>query len=263
MKKILRTIFVFFIFVLLFPKTQAIANPGDKLNVPGDFPNTFHMDLLGAKIVLDDPNAMFGGPLGFEFNLSTAKKSIAFTASAFDGVGTGSGTSDLSVSVDNYVIGSTVFFMRDFSLFINGQGYGTLKDNGDGTGEWSLFLPMRIEWLGGGYYGPLDLGLVELSTNTSYDYFMGFPPDPEDGGPPVHIETLSGQSINYHTGDAFIVGQTTPYQHPTAPNFLLNGVRFTLGINGNDPVIASVAEPASLLLLGSGLVCLLGLKRRR
>lgn len=165
MKKILRIIFVFFIFAVLFPKTQAIANPGDKLNVPGDFPNTFHMDLLGAKIVLDDPNAMLGRgePFGFEFNLSTADKSIEFTASAFDGVGTGSGTSDLSVSVDNYVIGSTVFFADNFSLIINGQGYGTLKDNGDGTGEWSLFLPMHFEWLGKYGYSPLDLVHRKLS----------------------------------------------------------------------------------------------------
>lgn len=59
--------------------------------------------------------------------------------------------------------------------------------------------------------------------------------------------------MNYATGDAFLVGQATITDPSNSNPF--NGLRLTLGLNGNDPVV-SVPEPSVVwqLLAGLGLL---------
>ena len=66
------------------------------LNVPSDFPGSFHMDLLIGFAVWDmDPAFNSSGFIG-DLTLITATNQILFSASAFDGLGGGAGTSNLT-----------------------------------------------------------------------------------------------------------------------------------------------------------------------
>lgn len=235
------------ILVLFTTSTYAVHIGGDttdKLNVPGDFPGNFGMDLLSGIVAFDVPASGDGIT---SIDLNTNESSIAFTASAFDGVGAGAGTSNLSVDVDNYAIGSGLFFGFTSTFFIDSSGTGTLTDNGDGTGEWGIDVPLFVDW------GPnlgMSLGVISLSTASTVDYWI------YGGAGASTPETASGSALDYHTGDAFLVGQAlfssdTPF----------TGLRITMGLAGNDPAVVPI--PAAVWLFGSGLLGLVGIARRR
>ena len=212
------------------------AEPGcttDQLNVPGDFPpNTtgdFTMELLSGNFEVYDPLGVFVST-GSLNNLTQ----IDFTASAFDGIGPGEGSSIINTTISNYAIGSflpTADPAVPATFYINGPGTGTLADNAGSTaGQWTLTVPMFVNFSSVDY----DLGNVTFGTVTNFP-------------------------MDYHTGDALLRGNGT----------VLNG-DFTdwtvfFEIQGRDPLAASSAVPipAAVWLFGSGLMGLIGVARRR
>ena len=107
-------------------------------------------------------------------------------------------------------------------------------------------MPLFADWDGIIY----ALGDIELSSAASYDYFGS-----------SGLATVSGDIMNYDTGDTFLVGQVT-VTDPASP---FVGARITLGFNGNDPVVQTsvVPIPASAWLFSSGLIGLIGFFRRK
>lgn len=219
-----------------------------KLNVPDDFPNSFHMDLLAGNVFVNAGGSfdMFPNKVGSQVN---------FDATVFDGIGAGEGTSSLTLtSTDDWKISDFFFFGNTGSIFIDGNGTGSLVDNGNGTGEWTLDIPLYILWNN----IHIDLDSFSLSTNATYQLTdaNGNPPiDPETGLP---ISQISGSSMSYETGDAFLVGQGT-----VIDNEFFNGIQITMGVYGNDPVLLATPIPSAVWLFGSGLIGLFGLARRK
>ena len=216
----------------------------DKLCVPGDFPSPngadFSMDLLGGNIYIDNP--------GDSYNLSgtaigdapfDSLQPISFHASPFTNPTGGSvGTSTLTYSnINHYSLGSFMFFGYNAEFYLQGTGVGNLVDLDGTKGDWSLDVPLLGTWDNIQF----NFGNVQLSTAGTLSYKSA-----SNG-----LTTLSGQSMNYATGNAFLVGQATV----TDPNNPFVGLRITLGLNGNDPVI-SVPEPSVVwqLLAGLGLL---------
>jgi len=218
------------------------------LNVPEDFPGQFRMDLLAWDLYVEDPNNLsLGGSV-----LDMVDNYIEFNASAFDNP-SGSptyGTSTLSVSATDFMIGSGTFFGAPVEFYINGAGTGTLVDNGDGTGDWTLTIPMYTIW----NYNFIPMEDLTLSTIGSVTYYT----DVYDPITNSYIqETTTGESMDYATGDAVLVGRST------ATSGQFQGFSGTFVILGNDPIVAAVPEPSSLLLIVSGLVGLIQLKKKR
>ena len=104
-------------------------------------------------------------------------------------------------------------------------------------------MPLFATWNGIQF----NFGNVQLSTANSLDFYYY----DITNGTLNNLTSLSGQSMNYATGDAFLVGQTTV----TDPGNPFLGVRITLGLNGNDPVV-TVPEASVVwqLLAGLGLL---------
>lgn len=230
----------------LFLLTGFIISSGSyaaKLNVPEDFPNSFHMDLLSGSVVVDFDTGT--SPVG-EVNVvpTNGVSQILFDATEFDGVGIGEGTSNLTLTSTFTELATFEFSGVAGSFYLDGAGLGTLTDNGNGSGDWSMDLPLFAEW-NGTVFNFTDL---TLSSNATYDF------NTIDG-----TGSLSGVSMNYETGDTFLVGQSTVIgDNP------FTGLRITLGMNGNDPVLVSaVPVPAAVWLFGSGLIGLAGLARRK
>jgi hypothetical protein len=211
----------------------------DKLCVPGDFPSPngadFNMDLLGGDVYLDFPSggAAGGAPLD---NLQP----ISFHASSFtDPIGASVGTSTLTyANINHYSLGSFIFFDSLAEFYLEGTGFGELVDIDGTKGDWSLNVPLFGTW----HDIQFNFGSVQLSTASTLSYYS------VSSG----LTSLSGQSMNYATGNAFLVGQAT-VTDPTNP---FVGVRITLGLSGNDPVVTSIPEPSVVwqLLAGLGLL---------
>lgn len=239
--------------ILLSLSTTAFAA---KLNVPDDFPNSFHMDLLSGSVFVD----FVGGTSALgEIDVvpSNGLSQILFDATSFDGFGPGEGTSDLTLtSTNQWDIATFNSFGFEGRFFLNGNGAGTLVDNGDGSGEWALNIPLFAEWNNILF----EFSDFSLSTSASYSYTPSTYYDAITGQQVTTSGALAGVSMDYETGDAFLVGQSTVTEvgHP------FEGLRITLGMNGNDPVLlpSAVPVPAAVWLFGSGLVGLVGFARR-
>lgn len=228
----------------------------DKLCVPGDFPSPngadFSMDLLNGKIYFDSSGSSGGQAIGdatFD-NLQP----IYFHASPFaNPIGSSVGTSTLSYSnIDHYSLGSFLFFGVTAEFYMQGTGFGSLVDIDGTKGDWSLNVPLFATWNGVEF----NFGNVELSTANSLNFYSFNPANYTY----KNLTTLSGQSMDYATGNAFLVGQTTI----TDPSNPFNGVRITLGLNGNDPVV-SVPEASVVwqLLAGLGMLGIFAQIRNR
>jgi len=214
------------------------------LNVPDDFPNSFHMDLLAGDVFIESRGS-------FEMLLDQNQNRINFDATVFDGVGSGVGTSQLTLTADqDWRIADFNFFGGAGSIYITGSGTGTLVDNGNETGEWTLETPMYMLW------NDLRFDFSDFSLSSNAVYQLGGAVDPDTGLP---ISELSGSSMSYETGLTYLVGQAT-ISGQDDPN--LNGIVITMGIEGLDPVSA-VPVPAAFWLFGSGLIVLAGVIRRK
>jgi hypothetical protein len=213
----------------------------DKLCVPGDFlsPNgaDFSMDLLGGSVYIDWPS---GSSLG-GFTVTNLQP-INFHASPFvNPTGVSVGTSTLTYSaISHYSLGTISVFDIPAEFYLEGTGVGELVDLDGTQGNWSLNIPLRATWNGISF----DFGNALLSTAATYSYYSGYN---VYSGPT--LSTISGQNMDYATGNAFLVGQATV----TDSNNPFYGIRVTLGLNGNDPVVSSVPEPSVTWQLMAGL----------
>lgn len=229
------------------------------LNVPGDFSqpiNNFSMYLLGGWFNVDSPDGNGGAISVVSKVLNTTGKQIQFTASQFDHVGPGQGTSILNANFNHYEIGSTAnLFGAPVSIYLNGQATGTLIDNSDSTqGQWTLNTHLYADW--NGNIG-MDLGIMPLSTSASYSYVSGGFNDANGNWSPGTTVIAAGNIMDYHTGLAYMVGQGIMQNGP------FQGIRVTVGLEGQDPLAAPVPLPAAAWLLGSGLLGLIGVARRK
>jgi len=163
---------------------------------------------------------------------------IDFSATAFSGTGTPDwGISTLEATAQVFEVGRTKLAKKDFVVFAAG-GPGTLVDNGDGTGHWTIIGPVRVE-----YDGETAAETVAtLTTDASYSYY-----DEND-----HLQSVNGVTMDYATGDAVLVAQVELTEG------ILQGYRATLAINANDPVLVSAAAPVPSISFG-GLALLAGL----
>lgn len=211
----------------------------NKLCVPGDFPSPdgayFNMDLLGGNVHLDLGQAALTGP-GIETTLNNLQP-ITFHASPFaNPTGLSVGTSTLTYSaISHYSLGTFSVYGFDAEFYLEGAGFGELVDIDGIQGNWSLNVPLRATWNGVFF----DFGNVLLSTAATYSYYSAH----------NALSTISGQSMDYATGDAFLAGQASV----TDINNPFYGIRITLGLNGNDPVVSSVPEPSAIWQLMAGL----------
>jgi len=219
------------------------------LNVPGDFPGSFAMDLLAGNAFWDftGSSGCTSNCPGFELGIDTTAKQILFDATAFDGVGAGQGTSQLTLApINDWFIGSGVFGGATGSFYVDGSGVGTLVDNATTTaGHWSLQVPMYAMWNGTRF----DFPDMVLSSNATYNYWDTLQQE----------QTLAGTIMDYASGNTFLVGQSV-INDPTHP---FNGLRLTLGFNGNDPVVSTVPIPAAIWFFGSGIFGLIGVARQK
>jgi hypothetical protein len=213
------------------------------LNVPGDFPGNFRMDLLVISAFADHPGT--GTGVG-SLTLNPEELGIDFSATAFSGTGTPDwGISTLETTEQVFEMGRTKLLEEDLVFFVEAGGPGTLVDNGDGTGHWTLTAPVRVE------YDGETVAETEgtLTTDGSYSYY-----DKHD-----HLRSVNGVAMDYATGDAVLVGQIEFTQG------FLQGYRATCAINANDPVRVRgtpTLSPWSQLVLVMGLL-VAGLKVRR
>ena len=231
----------------LAPQAFASTCGTNKLCVPGDFSSPdgtdFSMDLLSGKIYFDISGSSGGQAIGdATFN---NLQPIYFHASPFaDPIGSSVGTSTLSYSnINHYSLGSFLFFGVTAEFYLQGTGFGTLVDIDGTKGDWSLNVPLFATWNGVQF----NFGNVQFSTANSFNFYAFNPVSYTFN----NLTSLSGQSMDYATGNAFLVAQTTI----TDPSNPFNGVRITLGLNGNDPVV-SVPEASVVwqLLAGLGLL---------
>lgn len=223
---------------VLWSSASAHAGP---IDVPEDFPGNFRMDLLAIDIFVDRPSTSTG--LG-SATVNPTELGINFSASAFDGDGTPDwGTSTLTTLAQSFLLGGTQYLLKDIELFINSGGPGTLTDLGNGTGDWELTVPLRVDYDG----SQVALFDVTLSTSSTFSYYDQL----------NVLQSVSGQAMDYATGDALLVAQAMLDQGPLSGS----GLRGTLVINGNDPVV--VPEPSSILLVAIGLIGLASNERLR
>lgn len=259
MKTKKRTIFAATLIIGLLTATGANAatcpSSGcgtDWLNVPGDFAqtvNNFSMYLLGGQFNVDASDGA-GGWWGVGgATLDTTGYQINFTATQFNHIGPGHGSSSLSATLNHVVLGSSDFYGMTATVYVDGNATGALVDNGDGTGHWTLNTHIFADW------GPnkgIDMGIVPLSTNAAYSFNVN---DMWTGD--EYNDTAVGSAMNYHTGLAYMAGQGVMQNGPFA------GLRVTFGLQGQDPLVAPVPLPAAAWLLGSGLLGLVGVARRK
>lgn len=224
-----------FVFTIISLVTLNVNAAG--INVPDDFPGNFHMDLLSGFANWDDGNSQHYAAV----DLDTTSNQIPFAATSFIPDGTGAGISTISTDDSTINIGNTLFFGFPMTYFLEGIGTGSIDDIDGTQGHWNLTMPLFAEWNTVIY----ALGDIEFSSAASYDYFGS-----------SGSASVSGDIMNYETGDTFLVGQTTIID-PTSP---FVGVRITIGLNGNDPAVVPV--PAAVWLFSSGLICLIGFSRR-
>ena len=228
------------VFLLAGATPTAIAS----IVVPDDFPGSFSMDLIVGAFAVDSSLAS-ASPVGV-WDLDVTNRNILFSGSAFDGSSPGAGTSTLNVSLSNHIIATAPsVFGFPATFFIDGSGAGALVDNDTSTaGHWSMTVPLYADWNGLIH----DLGDITLSTDNSISYWV-------DPASPFE-QSATGNIMNYQTGDAVFVGQTTVQSGPFV------GLRISLEFLGNDPPVA-VPVPAAVWLLGSGLMGLIGIARRK
>jgi len=212
--------------------------------VPGDFPGLFSMDLIVGAFAVDSSLAP-ESPVGV-WDLDVNNRNILFSGSAFDGSDPGAGTSTLNVDSSNHIIATAPnVFGFAATFFIDGSGGGSLVDNETSTaGHWNMTVPLYAEWNGLIH----DLGDITLSTDNSISYWV-------NPGSPFE-QTATGNIMNYQTGDAVFVGQTTVQSGPFV------GLRISTEFLGNDPPVA-VPVPAAILLFGSGLLGLIGIAKKK
>lgn len=234
------------------------------LNVPGDFANpvnNFSMYLLGGWFNIESGNVgnwhgISGSETGGVTSINTLGNQINFTATPFNEVGPGHGTSTLNATLNHVVLGSGDFFGFTATIYADGQATGSLIDNADSTqGHWTLNTHLYADW--NNNYG-IDLGLMPLSTNAAYSYNVPFTCD-ADGLNCInaHNTVATGTIMDYHSGLAYMVGQGLTLNGP------FQGLRVTVGIQGQDPLSAPVPVPATTWLLGSGLIGLAGFAKKR
>ena len=240
MKLLIKYFFTILTYSTLFFGTANAAG----INVPGDFPGNFQMDLLNGFAVMDLDPAFGGSGYVHDLGLDVSNNSIQFAAAAFDGIGTGSGSSALTVDPLAMTIGTGMFFGSPFIIYIDGGGSGVLNDIDGLQGHWTIDVPLFVDWSGGTF----EYTGFSLSSDASFSY-AGL------GG----SKTTTGQVMDYGTGDVFLVGQATV----TDLSGGMYGTRITLGLNGNDPVLQAVPVPAAIWLFGSGLIGLFGFARRK
>lgn len=216
--------------------------------VPGDFPGDFTMDLLTMNLYLDNPETQ-----SFEASIPVAlnELGINFSASAFDNPSGNPnyGTSTLTASGQDFPfeIGSGMYNGLPLTFYIAGGGPGTLTDLGNGTGNWELTVPIYANY-DGTDGNPISL---HLSTAASYDYYV------DASG---NTATVSGTAMNYENGDLLMVGQVL------CDSPIFEGLRGTFVMQGNDPFKPPppppIPEPASMILMATGLAGLLGMRRK-
>ena len=227
------------IFILLISTNAYSA----KVNVPTDFPNSFEMEVISGFAYLDNPVEGWGAGL----TLNSTGMPIGFDASAFNGIGVGEGSSAITTnSFDNYNIASGIFFGLPFDLSLYGNGNGSLVDNDNGSGEWSLSIGTKVDWLNGITF---DLGQLNFTTDAYASYY----------DENYLLQTVSGSAMDYETGDAFFIAQSDII----TGTGLIDGMRLTIGISGNDPVVNAVPVPTAVWLFGSGLIGLVGFSKRK
>jgi hypothetical protein len=220
----------------------------NKLCVPEDFqsPNgaDFNMDLLGGTVYLDWAGQQSGTGIA-EAPLNNLMP-IGFHASPFSNPTNSSvGTSTLSYSsINHYSLGTFDVAGAQAEFYLQGTGSGNLTDIDGTQGNWSLNVPLYATWNDIQF----NFGNIQLSSaGTLYYYSIS------------GLSSLSGQSMDYASGNTFLVGQATV----TDSNNPFYGVRVTLGLNGNDPVVSSVPEASIGWQLLAGLGVLGGFCRIR
>lgn len=228
------------------------------LQVPGDFSqdvNNFSMYLLGGQFNVDAPNG-YGSwwGAGETTPLSTTGKQINFTATPFNHIGEGQGTSTLNATFNHYEIATGTFWGNLTTFYLDGDAAGSLVDTADSTqGHWTLNAHLY-----GNYGSSLgnDIGVITLSSNAAYQYGTAASSCDSEG---IGCATATGQIMNYYSGLTYLVGQGTILNGP------FQGIRITLGLQGQDPLVApaTVPVPAAAWLLGSGLLGLAGFARKR
>ncbi len=207
-----------------------------KINVPGDFPGTFSMQLLVGKIYI-------GPAISGDIIPGENGGNILFDADAFDNIGAGAGTSALTlIAGEKTHIATSLIAYTPAEFYIDGSGTGTLVDNADSTaGHWTLKIPLYVTFNDYEYI----FSDFTLTTDACYAYGR-------------YSNQLCGSAMDYATGDAYLVGHTILDQG----EFEGFALPMTFGFYANDPSLSSVPAPAALWLFVSGLLFFVRLGNR-